>query len=320
MPPLDSEIGSAGSAPFIEDLTRQDSETILARNQVGRLAFSFQDRVNVVPVHFVYDQGWIYGRTSPGGKLVHILRNRRVAFEVDEHSSLFDWRSVVVHGTLYRIDRDTSDTEQVYNKAVALLQRLLPATLTGSDPVPFRSQLFRIHAAEITGRSATPTGGSNRQGSVEDPVSELALAEVDVPLRRAAVDAIKTVFGDRPAAPQVDVMEGVIVLSGIVEADAERAAIEREILAIPSARVLVNQIEVDSVDQSRPDPIDLARAVVRELADLADRDGLKVVIENGWLRAEGTAAPVVHSEVLRRLRNVRGARGLVDRTRTRRPI
>ncbi|MGI9076046.1 MAG: hypothetical protein ACR2G6_01810, partial [Gemmatimonadaceae bacterium] len=111
------------------------------------------------------------------------------------------------------------------------------------------------------------------------------------------------------------VMDGVVALSGSADSDSERTAMEHAILAIPHARVLVNQIEVDSGDQSRPDPLDLARSVLKELAGFADRDGLRVVIENGWMRAEGTASPDDHVDFLRRLRGVSGARGLVDRTR-----
>jgi osmotically-inducible protein OsmY len=46
-------------------------------------------------------------------------------------------------------------------------------------------------------------------------------------------------------------------------------------------------------------------------------DALKqvhVVVENGWLRAEGTvASPSLHDDIVRGLRQVRGARGFIDR-------
>lgn len=309
----ESKAGSAAAVPLIEELTREGSEAILARNQVGRLAYNSHSRVNVVPVHYAYDKGWIYGRTAPGGKLVQILRNRSVAFEVDEHSALFDWRSVVVHGTLYRIDRDASDAENVYDKAIKLLQKVLLSTLSNADPVPFRSQLFRIHVAEITGRLARPTGGTLNEASGEETVSDLPLARTDVELRDAATSAVTAMFAGRGDAPHVDVMEGVIILTGTIGSEADRTAVERAILAIPSARVVVNDVEIDSVEESHADPIDVARSAVRELAGFSERGNLKVVIENGWLRAEGNASPDDHTDVLRRLRGVTGARGLVDR-------
>jgi hypothetical protein len=39
-------------------------------------------------------------------------------------------------------------------RAVRLLRTIVPETLRASDPVPFREILFRIHADEMSGRSA----------------------------------------------------------------------------------------------------------------------------------------------------------------------
>lgn len=130
-------------------------ESILRRNNIGRIAFALQDRVSVLPVQYVYDDGWIYARTASGGTIRDLLRNRRVAFEVDEHTQLFDWQSVVVRGPLYLIDVGTSPAERsTYAKAVGLIGRLVPAAPTDSDPIPFRDQLFRIRAVEISGRDS----------------------------------------------------------------------------------------------------------------------------------------------------------------------
>lgn len=41
-------------------------------------------------------------------------------------------------------------------KGVELLRRLIPGTLTGEDPVPGRTIIFRIAVQEISGREATP--------------------------------------------------------------------------------------------------------------------------------------------------------------------
>jgi len=78
-----------------------------------------------------------------------------VAFQVDEVESRFDWRSVVVHGTLYFLDPDGGDRErEAYADAVQLLRSIDAAVLTPADATPQRSTLFRIHADAITGRAA----------------------------------------------------------------------------------------------------------------------------------------------------------------------
>jgi uncharacterized protein len=151
-----SERSSTGSSPTFHELGRDAIEQILARNHVGRIAFSLHDRVDIEPISYVYDAGWIYGRTSHGTKLMTIAHHRWVAFEVDEVEGVFDWRSVVVKGAFYLIDPDTSVRQDpAFTRGVELLRALMPETLTADDPVPFRNSVFRIHLDEVVGRAAT---------------------------------------------------------------------------------------------------------------------------------------------------------------------
>jgi uncharacterized protein len=140
---------------------------ILERNHVGRVAFSFRDRVDIEPIHYVFADGWIYGRSAPGAKLTTLLHNRWVAFEVDEIEGLFQWRSVVVHGAVYFLetpplltkDRKPDDEAgAAYDAAVQQLRRLVPSAFGRDDPTPERSIIYRIHANEINGREASPRG------------------------------------------------------------------------------------------------------------------------------------------------------------------
>ena len=71
-------------APRIRELARAEMEAILARNNVGRIAYAFQDRVDIEPINYVYANGWVYCRTSHGVKLEMMAHHRWVAFEVDE--------------------------------------------------------------------------------------------------------------------------------------------------------------------------------------------------------------------------------------------
>ena len=160
---------SIGDAPLLAVLARsRECEDILARNNVGRIAFALQDRVSIIPVNYVYADGCIYGRTAAGGKLREILRNRRIAFEVDEHTQLFEWRSVVVRGPLYLLDPSTDPSEErIYSKAVRTIQRLASSALTEFDPTFCRDQLFIIRVVQISSRSSQPAGGkqSSRERS-----------------------------------------------------------------------------------------------------------------------------------------------------------
>jgi nitroimidazol reductase NimA-like FMN-containing flavoprotein (pyridoxamine 5'-phosphate oxidase superfamily) len=143
------------TTPSFRTLDVAECEALLSAHQVGRLAFSFRDRVDIEPIHYVYSEGWIYGRTSPGTKLRALTYDRLVAFEVDEVDALFSWRSVVVKGTLFVLaPEDDGPLSRVWEQAVFQLQRIVPAAFTAADPTPERTIIFRIQADQITGRQA----------------------------------------------------------------------------------------------------------------------------------------------------------------------
>jgi nitroimidazol reductase NimA-like FMN-containing flavoprotein (pyridoxamine 5'-phosphate oxidase superfamily) len=143
--------------PRIRELDVAECHALLDRHNVGRLALSHRDRVDIVPIHYVHDDGWLYCRTAAGGKLETAAHNRWVAFEVDEVDALFDWQSVVIKGGLYILRSEGSDQERErYERGVEIMRRLVPETMTPEDPLPERAILFRIHIDEITGRAATP--------------------------------------------------------------------------------------------------------------------------------------------------------------------
>lgn len=140
---------------IFRELTRQEIEEMLLRNKVGRLAFSFHDRVDVQPIHYVYERGWLYGRTSEGDKISSLTHNQWVAFEVDETNDVFDWRSIVIHGSFWILHpRGSPRAEELWTKAAALVSKIVPGALTESDPVGFRQTLFRIAVSDVRGREA----------------------------------------------------------------------------------------------------------------------------------------------------------------------
>jgi nitroimidazol reductase NimA-like FMN-containing flavoprotein (pyridoxamine 5'-phosphate oxidase superfamily) len=141
-------------APAFRELTREECDALLARKHVGRIAFSHHDHVDIEPIHFVYEDGWIYGRTADGTKLRALAHNRWVAFETDEVNAMFDWQSVVMKGALYLLESDGVRGE-AYDHAVEVLRRFTPEALSENDPVPDRTVLFRIHADQVTGRAAS---------------------------------------------------------------------------------------------------------------------------------------------------------------------
>ena len=143
-------------APSFRELDPVECEAVLAAHHVGRIAYSYRDKVDIEPIHYVWSEGWLYGRTGEGTKLSTLAHNRWIAFEVDEVNALFDWRSVVVKGAMYVLDPDGEGPQgDEWRQAVQLLRRIMPEAFTEGDPTPDRSIVFRVHADHITGRAAS---------------------------------------------------------------------------------------------------------------------------------------------------------------------
>jgi nitroimidazol reductase NimA-like FMN-containing flavoprotein (pyridoxamine 5'-phosphate oxidase superfamily) len=145
--------------PVIRSLKADEAQALLARNKVGRIAFAFHDRVDIEPIHYVYDAPWIFGRTSAGAKLLTLAHNQWCAFETDEVRGLFDWESVVVKGPFSPQHSTTASWD--YRRALTALRTLFPRTLAADDLTPQRDVVFGVHATEISGRCSTSNGTSD---------------------------------------------------------------------------------------------------------------------------------------------------------------
>jgi nitroimidazol reductase NimA-like FMN-containing flavoprotein (pyridoxamine 5'-phosphate oxidase superfamily) len=114
--------------------------------QVGRLAFSFRDRVDIEPIHYVYADGYIYGRTQFGSKVTVLAHHPWIAFEVDEVTTLFAWRSVVVHGRIEFPDPNGSPKEVAhYAQAVERRRAGQPAEALAAFPAAPMMRLVAAH-------------------------------------------------------------------------------------------------------------------------------------------------------------------------------
>ena len=77
--------------PIFRQIDNAQCLEILGRNHVGRIAYARQNQIDIEPVHYIYSDGWIFGRTSKGRKMEMTGYSWwPVAFEVDEVDGLFD--------------------------------------------------------------------------------------------------------------------------------------------------------------------------------------------------------------------------------------
>jgi nitroimidazol reductase NimA-like FMN-containing flavoprotein (pyridoxamine 5'-phosphate oxidase superfamily) len=123
----------------LTELAEDECLELLAGRQVGRLAYTDQDGLAVVPVNYVVQGDTVLFRTSPHTTLGRNVDNASVAFEVDEIDDFTQsgW-SVLVRGRAEHVDVDD-----------------LPSA-AASRPTPWaegsRNLTLRIRPRSLTGR------------------------------------------------------------------------------------------------------------------------------------------------------------------------
>ena len=143
-------------APRITEMTPDACHALLKRHHVGRMAYCSHNRVDIAPIHYVYADPWLFARTSHGHKMDALAHAPWAAFEVDEIDDVFDWRSVVVHGTVHTMEREGSPIDaEHWARGIELLRAIVPETGSEDDPVPFRQVVFGIYVHTVTGRVST---------------------------------------------------------------------------------------------------------------------------------------------------------------------
>ena len=60
---VEPDPGARPGRPAVHALDTEQSRALLARNRIGRIAFAISGRVDIEPIHYVYQDGWIFGRT-----------------------------------------------------------------------------------------------------------------------------------------------------------------------------------------------------------------------------------------------------------------
>ena len=131
-------------------MSREECLALLSRHHIGRLAFTFQDCVDIRPLKYVMIGDDLVFRTVYGTKVEALKRNPWVAFEVDEIDRPDVWYSVVVRGTIYPVeDIGNADEQHAFTKALDSLGLDREVVADGSDVL-----LLRLHTDNMTGREA----------------------------------------------------------------------------------------------------------------------------------------------------------------------
>jgi uncharacterized protein len=137
-------------------LSPDEIERVLSAEMLGRIGCHAGGRTYVVPISYVYENGYVHGYSAEGMKLQMMRENPEVCFEVEQIESFARWRTVIAWGTF----------EELFGQdMVAAMQILLDRLASGQDDGtnvhigPHRAgltvpdaRLYRIKLTEKTGR------------------------------------------------------------------------------------------------------------------------------------------------------------------------
>jgi nitroimidazol reductase NimA-like FMN-containing flavoprotein (pyridoxamine 5'-phosphate oxidase superfamily) len=143
---------------LIQELTRQESLKVLARTHLGRLACARGMQPYIVPIHFAYQDDWLYSFSVLGQKIDWMRANPLVCVEADQMRRE-EWTTVVVFGRYEELS-DTPKFRSERTLAFNLLQeramwwehggaKKMPGGAPAAVPI-----FYRIKIEQITGRRA----------------------------------------------------------------------------------------------------------------------------------------------------------------------
>jgi nitroimidazol reductase NimA-like FMN-containing flavoprotein (pyridoxamine 5'-phosphate oxidase superfamily) len=121
-------------------LAEDECRRLLARGHLGRIGLVEEDRPVILPVNYVFDDGFVFFQSTRGSKLEAALAGRWVAFEIDAIDPVYHGGfSVLVYGPAEVVDSD------------AEVARLVELPLRPWWPEA-RDRWIRIRVEQISGR------------------------------------------------------------------------------------------------------------------------------------------------------------------------
>lgn len=85
-------------------LTAEQIETLLKKQDLGRIGCHANGVTYVVPTSYAYENNCIYAHTGEGMKLQMMRQNPAVCFEVEDTRDEDNWKSVIAWGNFEEIN------------------------------------------------------------------------------------------------------------------------------------------------------------------------------------------------------------------------
>jgi nitroimidazol reductase NimA-like FMN-containing flavoprotein (pyridoxamine 5'-phosphate oxidase superfamily) len=110
----------------VEEMSSGQIKEVLKRVGYGHLGVTRGVHPYIVPVHYAYDDPYIFIYTTEGKKTEIIRDNPEICLQVEDVKSDKDWESVIVSGEAYRIN-DKEERDRALEFILARNPTLTPA-------------------------------------------------------------------------------------------------------------------------------------------------------------------------------------------------
>ena len=103
-------------------LNETQIENLLKSQVIGRIACCIPGDIYIVPINYVYHDGYVYGHSAEGKEIRMMRENPEICFEADDIHSVFRWQSVIAKGTYEEI----TDIEEKQQAMQGIIHRIMP--------------------------------------------------------------------------------------------------------------------------------------------------------------------------------------------------
>jgi nitroimidazol reductase NimA-like FMN-containing flavoprotein (pyridoxamine 5'-phosphate oxidase superfamily) len=148
---------------MLGSLSIEQINDLLKTEMVGRIGMVIDKKVYVVPITYVYHDGYLYSHSHEGQKITGMNENPNVCFEIDRISNLANWQSLIISG----VYEELKSEEEILHARKILSDRLRPLlqseTMRPAERLPephphnagTKNITFRIKILEKSGKYET---------------------------------------------------------------------------------------------------------------------------------------------------------------------
>ena len=144
----------------VNEMTREECSKFLEHASLGRLGCSFENQPYVVPIHFAYEDTYLYGFSTFGQKVRWMRANPNVCVPTDKIENQGEWISVIVYGEYEELPEPQYTAERTHASSLLAKRHHWWLNALGERQMrvgenSIEALFFRIRIQSMSGLRAT---------------------------------------------------------------------------------------------------------------------------------------------------------------------